>query len=292
MRTHILAIALVSLLPAAEPERLPNGVALEAKPDNPKAIKVVLIAGSNFFKKGEHEYVAGCLALMDLLRQTPNVEPVLALDWPKNPETLAGAKAIVVNCDGGDKHPFLKGDRMEQVRKLADSGVGLVLFHQTADIPKDFGDRLRAWTGGAWEKGHGARAHWIAEFTTFPDHPVMRGVEPFKIDDGWLTKIRFVSEKKGVTPLLRTVSPKTPMAANNADDAVVAWAFDRPSGGRSFVFTGTHLHASLAETGYRRFLTNGILWTAGVEIPAKGAPVEMKPETLEKYLEGRPVGKK
>lgn len=286
----LIALPFLTLtLLAAEPDKLPNGSPIEAIPDNPKATKIVLVAGSNFFKKGEHEYVPGCLALMDLLKQTPNVAPVLALDWPTKAETFAGARAIVLFCDGGEKHPFLKEDRLAQIAKLAESGVGLVLLHQIVDVPKDLGEKVRSWAGGNWEKG-GARAHWIAEFKTFPEHPTTRGVEPFKIDDGYLTKNRFVADKKGVTPLLRTVNPKTPGPDN--DEAIVAWAYDRPGGGRSFAFTGAHLHVSLGESGYRRLLTNGILWSAGVEIPQKGAPVELKAEALEKYLDGRPAAKK
>lgn len=261
---------------------------IEVQPSDPKLTKIVLIAGSNLFKPGEHEYVAGCAVLSDLLKQTPGVGPVLALDWPKRPETLVGAKAVVCLFDGGDKHALLAADRMAQVRKLADEGVGLVGFHQFVDVPKDVGDRMRDLMGAAWEKGHSQRAHWVTRFGTFAEHAVSRGVAPFQIDDGWLFKLRFVPELKGVTPLLRTVSPKAASQELN-DDAIVAWLYERPDGGRSFNFTGTHLHASLAEEGYRRFLVNGILWTAGIEIPQTGAPVSLTSEGLNKYLKPVPA---
>ena len=170
------------------------------------------MAGSSVYKPGEHEYLAGCAALADLLRQTPGVSPILAVDWPEKPETLAGARAVVMFFDGGDKHALLDSARLAQVQKLADAGAGLVALHQDVDIPVDRGDRMRGLFGAAWEKGFSQRAHWVADFTTFPDHPIFRGVTPFKIDDGWLFKLRFVPELKGVTPLLRTVSPKTPVA--------------------------------------------------------------------------------
>src|SRR5439155_17073153 len=148
---------------------------VEQQPTDPKAAKIVLIAGSNFFKPGEHEYVGGCAVLMDLLRQTPGVAPVLAIDWPEKPETLKGAKAIVLFFDGGDKHGVLKGDRAAELRRLTEAGVGLVQLHQAVDYPKDFGDRARGWAGAAWEKGYSQRAHWVAEFNTFPDHVIFRG---------------------------------------------------------------------------------------------------------------------
>src|SRR5207249_8271055 len=113
-----------------------------------------------------------------------------------------------------------------------------------------------------------------------------RGVTPFKIDDGYLYKLRFVEGMKGVTPLLRTVNPKTP-GAKLDDNAIVSWAFERKDGGRSFAFTGGHLHVSFAEEGYRRFLTNGILWSAGIDIPAAGAPVGLNTGDLSRYIESR-----
>src|SRR5258708_1151415 len=103
---------------AAGPSRANPPV--EQAPADPKAAKIVLIAGSNFFKPGEHEYVGGCAVLMDLLRQTAGVAPVLALDWPEKPETLQGARAVVLFFDGGDKHGVLKGDRVAKLQRLAD----------------------------------------------------------------------------------------------------------------------------------------------------------------------------
>jgi trehalose utilization protein len=286
----VASLSITSLFPIIQAgdkaPKLPKGITLEEQPRNAKLTKIVFIAGSNFYKPGEHEYIGGCALLMDLVKQTPGVFPVLALDWPKNPDTFKDARAVVFLLDGGDKHPALKGQRLVQIMKLADDGVGLVMLHQGVDISKDFGDRMRDWMGAAWEKGYSQRAHWVTEFKDFPKHPITRGVTPFKLDDGYLYKLRFVPRMKGVTPLLRTVSPKA-KAAKLDNDAIVSWAFERQGGGRSFAFTGGHLHASFAEEGYRRFLTNGILWTANVEIPAAGAPVALTAAELQRYLENR-----
>jgi hypothetical protein len=280
----LLLDTMAARVEAAEPgSKFPSAAMLEQQPTDPKLTKIVLVAGSNFYKPGEHEYVAGCAVLCDLLRQTPGVFPVLAVDWPKKPETFEGAKAVVFFFDGAEKHALLTADRLAQVQKLAAAGVGLVHFHQVIDYPKELGDRARSWMGGAFEKGYSQRAHWVAEFAKFADHPVSRGVAPFQIDDGWLYKIRFVPELKGVTPLLRTVSPKA-SSAESGNEAIVSWLYERPEGGRSFTFTGCHLHSSLAQAGYRRFLVNGILWTAGTEIPASGAPVSLDPADLGQYL--------
>ena len=286
-RLSLLLVAFASVALAQPPAK--NAPPIEDPPADPKAAKIVLVAGSGYFKAGEHDYVAAAAVLADLLRQTPGVAPVVALDWPQKPDTFANAKAVVFFFDGAEKHAAIKGDRLAQVRKLADAGVGIVQFHQAVDYPKDFGDRAGGWAGAAWEKGVGERAHWVEEFKTFPDHAICRGVTPFQIDDGWLWKLTFADGAAGVTPLLRTWNAKAKDKPKDLQD-VVAWAYEKgPS--KSFSFTGGHLHASFAQEGYRRFLTNGILWSAGVEVPKGGAKVELDATTLGEYLTPAPAKK-
>lgn len=270
--------------------KVPKGFAVEEQPKDDKAAKIVFIAGSNFFKPGEHEYIGGCALLMDMVKQSPNVASVLALDWPKSDKTFAGARAIVFFADGAEKHPVLKGENASQLQKLVDASVGLVMLHQGVDIPKERGDQMRSWMGAAWEKGHSQRAHWIDTYDFFPDHAITRGVKPFKIDDGYLYKLKFQPEMKGVTPILRTVNPKT-LNAKRDDTSIVAWTYERKDGGRSFAFTGGHLHVSFAEAGYRQLLTNAILWTAKLDVPQFGARSELQQTELNNYLDGRGVGK-
>lgn len=293
-RSLLLLPALAVFVSLAHPRAIPaepdpfdqSGIPIEVEPTDPKLTKIVLVAGTGSHKSGEHEFFAGCAVLMKLLKQTPGVFPVMVRDgWPKNEKVFDGAKAVVFFLDGGDEHSFLKGERMARFQKLGDDGVGLVHLHTVIDYPRDFGDRARACMGAAWEKGHSQRAHWVVDFKSFPDHPVCRGVEPFKIDDGWLTKLRFVPELKGVTPLLRTAPPKSAEGAEKSDDAIVCWTYERPKGGRSFAFTGSHLHSSWSIDGYRRMIVNGILWSAGVEVPKEGATVALEAGDLKKYLD-------
>jgi type 1 glutamine amidotransferase len=268
------------------PPTLPKGVVLEENPKDDKLAKIVFIAGSAFFKPGEHEYIGGCAALMDLVKQTKGTAGVLALDWPKDPQTLQNARAVVFFVDGAEKHPVLKGDRAKQLQKLTEAGVGLVMLHQGVDVAKANGEQMRSWMGASWEKGHSQRAHWITTYKDFPSHAITRGVKSFSIDDGYLYKLRFVPEMKGITPLLRSANPKG-AKAKNEDETIISWSYDRADKGRSFAFTGGHLHVSLAEEGYRRFLVNAILWAANLEIPESGAPVEMSAEQLKGYLTTR-----
>ena len=124
----------------------------------------------------------------------------------------------------------------------------------------------------------------MAEFKSFPTHAITRGVQPFSINDGWLSKLRFAPKLAGVTPLLRTAAPKADAARRESSDAIVSFAYERTGGGRSFVFTGGHLHESFAQEGYRRFLVNGVLWAAKVEVPSAGSPATLDESKIKSYL--------
>ena len=239
----VVMLGLVVDVPAADPPSgLPRGLQLEEQPKDAKPIKIVLIAGSNFFKAGEHEYIGGCAVLADLLRQTPGVFPVLALDWPKKAETFQDAQAVVFLFDGGDKHALLEG---RSSGSSAKAGPGT-----RRAGPVSSGDRLSRKT---WAIGH---ACWMRRrlgeglfgagpldrrVQDFPDHPICRGVKPFKIDDGWLYKLRFVADKKGVTPLLRTGCRPRPATAEPGDESIVVLGVRSPRR-RPLV----HLHGAIS----------------------------------------------
>ncbi len=278
-----MMITLLALLSLAQ------DVALEVDSTDPAAHKVVLLAGGFSKGGGEHEYFAGSVVLFNLLKQTPGVHPVLAKEgWPQNERILDGAKTIVFYMDGIGKQPTHQADKRLKIEALAAKGVGIVHLHQVIDYPKDSGEKVLPLLGGVWVPKVGTRGHWIHAFEAFPDHPVTRGVTPFKIDDGFIYKNTFVPS--GVTPLLRASPPKGPALKEMED--VVAWTYDRPTGGRTFVFTGCHLHASWGLEGMRRFVINGILWSAGRAIPAGGAPVAFDPADLKKNLDAVPAKKK
>ena len=67
-------------------------------------------------------------------------------------------------------------------------------------------------------------------------------------------------------------------------DEVIAWTYERAGGGRAFCFTGIDLHKNWELEDQRRLVVNGILWSAGVEVPKDGAKVEMKVGDLERHV--------
>jgi type 1 glutamine amidotransferase len=268
-----------------------SGVPLEAQPSDSSLAKIVLVAGSKSHGPGEHEFFAGCALLMKLLQENPGVFPVMARDgWPKDPKTFEGAKSLVFFMDGGGGHPIIQKDHMEEVGKLLEGGAGFVNIHYAVEYPKKQGEQLLSWLGGYYETGYSINPHWKAEIKTLPEHPITRGVKPFSIHDEWYYNIRFEPDMRGVTPILKAIPPDatrgTPEAKKHPGrEEILAWAFERANGGRSFGFTGAHFHKNWGDPNFRRLVVNAILWSAKIDIPRDGAKVEMDPADLRKNLD-------
>jgi hypothetical protein len=289
----VLAIAFAGSVRADPPEQKfdQSDVALEREPSDSNLTKIVLVAGHASHGPGEHEFFAGCALLMDLLKQTPGVFPVMARDgWPKNPKTFQGAKSLVFFMDGGDGHPIIRRQRIPEIQKLMDAGAGFVNLHYAVEYPKKHADPILSWLGGYYETGYSINPHWMGRFDSFPDHPITRGVKPFAIQDEWYYNIRFVPEMKGVTPILKATPPDETRGTAAARqhpgrEEILAWAFDRANGGRSFGFTGAHFHKNWGDENFRRLVVNAILWSAKLDVPANGAPVASNSEDLDKHLD-------
>jgi type 1 glutamine amidotransferase len=272
-----------------------SGVPLEKQPTDPKLKKIVLVAGRQSHGPGDHEFFAGCALLMKMLQQTEGVFPVMARDgWPKNPKTFENAASVVFYMDGGGGHPILHKGHKEVVQKLIDNKVGFVNLHYAVEYPKSQSEHVLKWLGGYYETGFSTNPHWDADFKDLPEHPITRGVKPFKIRDEWYFNIRFKPESKDVTAILKATPPdavrRTEAAKKHKGrEEVVAWAFERADGGRSFGFTGGHTHRNWANEDFRRLVVNAILWSAGFEIPADGAKVRMfDPEDINRNLDRKP----
>jgi hypothetical protein len=285
----LLALTLCARAELTEEQRR---VPLEAESPDPQLSKIVLIAGSTSNKPGQHEYFAGCSLMMDWLKQTPGVWPVLVAEgWPKNEAILDGAKAVVIYADGGPKLPFLEPARWAKIKSLVDAGAGFVMLHQAVDIPEDHADELKSWLGAVFQKDIGCRGHWDMEFSEFPQHPINRGVTAFAAPlDGWLYNLHFAP---GAKPLLAGQVPDKSRTSADAKaqvgrPEVVGWVYERANGGRSFAFTGCDLHRNWSVEGQRRFVTNGILWSAKIEIPETGAPVSFEAASIGANLDFKP----
>ena len=244
--------------------------------------KIVLVAGETALVDtvGHHDYLAGCAVLETLLGQTKGVETVQVKNgWPDDETVFSNAKAVVFYTDGGGKQAFLDSpQRTAKLQSMVDSGVGIVMIHQAVDFPESFADQAKSWLGGIYSTGSG-RGHWDSNHVDFPKHPIASGVTPWKINDGWLNAIHFVDGMKGVTPLVWSGKEYAGSRAG-LDADIVAWSYERSNGGRSFSFTGLDAHSAWSLPGMLQLVVNGVLWTAGVEIPIAGAANEIDDKQL------------
>lgn len=227
--------------------------------------------------------------------------------WPDK-DKLSSANTIVIYADGGGGHPF--NSHLEELKSLTDKGVGIVCIHYgvetTIGAP---GNAFLDWTGGYFEPNYSVNPHWTANYKSFPTHAITRGVKPFQINDEWYYHMRFREKMDGVTPLLTDLPPANTLVQVDADGKPImetaadgtkayklsrpegphnnnkfarkavledkepqhlAWARERPDGGRGFGCSGGHVHWNWGHNQFRKFFLNAIVWTAGLDVLPNG----------------------
>jgi type 1 glutamine amidotransferase len=272
--------------------------------DDPAEGKTVLLmAGRPSHGPGEHEHNAGIQLLAKCLQENvPGLKVVTKLngDWP-TPDELEAADTFVIYSDGGGGHPAIQGDRLKELAKETDRGMGLVCLHYAVEFPADKGGpEFKDWLGGYFEANWSVNPHWDADFKQLPEHPITRGVSPFATNDEWYYHMRFRDGMKGVTPILTDLPPDStltrPDGPHSGNPAVrkaiadkepqhVAWAAEREGAGRGFGFTGGHFHKGWGSDDQRKLVLNAILWTAQAEVPEKGVESTLSEGELAKNLD-------
>jgi hypothetical protein len=250
--------------------------------------KVVLVAGKQSHGYGSHEHKAGCLLLAEALEKSglPIETEVVTNGWPSDTSVFEGADSIVIYADGGGRHPF--NDHIDELNKLTDQGVGIVAIHYGVEVPEGkSGNAFLDWTGGYFEANWSVNPHWDATYDQLPKHSITNGVKPFTINDEWYYHMRFRENMEGVTPILTDLPPKStlsrPDGAHSGNPHVreavangvpqhMAWASERPDGGRGFGFTGGHYHWNWGNDQFRKLVLNSIAWSAHVDVPKGGIP--------------------
>jgi len=274
---------------------------ITAQAANPGSVEtVVFVPGSQSHGWSGHAYTADCKLLARILNENvPGIKAmVLEGGWPKDLKTLEGAAAIVVACDGNS----LLGpeSNWKALDNLARKGVGVAFLHYALDPGNEGGPYLLDWIGGYYKQFWSVNPSWLAEFKTLPEHPITRGVKPFRIHDEWYYHMRFREAMAGVTPILTAVPPdgtrkgedgphsgNPTVRARMGKPEHVAWAYERPDGGRGFGCTGGHTHWVYAQNDFRKLMLNAVCWIARIEVPADGVPTRTPTvEQMEASLEG------
>jgi type 1 glutamine amidotransferase len=237
------------------------------------------------------------------LDQVPGVTAAVHSNgWPQDAESAFDrAATVVIYSDGGPGHPFLRGDRLKTVGSLMKKGVGLACLHYAVEPTKEKGQKeFLDWIGGCFEQHWSVNPTWRPAFQPLPAHPITRGVKPFQLTDEWYFHMRFREGMQGVVPLLSAVAPAAtvdrpdgPHSSNPAvraavqrgEPQVLAWAYERPGGGRGFGFTGGHFHRNWGDDDFRKVVLNAILWTAKIEVPPAGVQCAVTEAELRRNLD-------
>jgi type 1 glutamine amidotransferase len=241
--------------------------------------KIVLVGTQPDHPYASHMYLHECRMLAQCLRLTPGVEAVVVSDWPEDAETTAGLKSIVYYSRPAGDIVLSKGHR-ERFEKLMSQGVGYVAIHWATDANTERGPAYLDVLGGWFNRAHsGLNVTTSPLVQIAPDHPVCRGWKEFPLHDEFYLNLKFHSRTQ---PLLKV--------RVDGQDQTVAWALERTGqgGGRSFGTTLGHFHENFEIEAFRRFIVNGILWTAGVEVPAAGAAVNVSEADLKLPPEAKP----
>ncbi len=221
--------------------------------------RLLLIAGPpDGHPPQTHEYVAGLKVLHELLSERPGValRTVIADEaWKDGPELLDGSEAVVLFRSEGAKWCSADANRLAAFQRLAERKGGFAVLHwgmgtKAAEPIPNFTALFGACHGGP------DRQYRVLETTltpVTPAHPITRGISPIKIRDEFYYALKQPATAVAPQPLLQIDIDGQPQT--------VAWAWDRPDGGRSFGFSGLHFHENWQQPGYRTLVKQGVLWT-------------------------------
>ncbi|MBO9670427.1 MAG: ThuA domain-containing protein [Sphingobium sp.] len=263
-------------------------------------VRIVLFAGpKEHGAPGRHEYEKDLRELAWLLEHSGAGRQVKAEvvvgQKPRDIASLETADAIVIDGNGDWLKretgalfpPFAETDGLNYDKDttaaltafdalLKRKKTGLVVYHYTMFVDNRAGRIwLGNWLGGVWIPYISQNPVDTWAIKPLPvKHPILNGVKPWTPREEMYSHY-FLIDNAGRTELL-TAKPSKP---ENGIGGPVAWAYNRPDGGRSVVWGGNDFHDNMhLYPQQRRFLVNGILWAAGVDVPRGGANDQMPPE--------------
>jgi hypothetical protein len=284
----IIILAGSLLVPAKADEKEKDIFNIAAQKSAGKDVKKIVFIGDKrpHGARGNHEFVAGPIFMARTLNGFyPNCYAVVTT-MQKFPKDLSHADAVVVLMNHA-------GPAAESaaIKEAVARGAGFMAIHYGVEVDKGAqGNNFLKWMGGYFEPYWSVNPWWTPKFEHFPDHPTTRGVKPFSVKDEWYYHMRFVDGMKGVTPVLSSLpelstiggggkasldhagNPFVYDEVKSGKPQVMAWAYDRPDGGRGFGFTGYHVYDNLKNDSFRTLLLNAVAWTAKLDIPAAGVP--------------------
>lgn len=249
-----------------------------------KTHNIVLLTTAKTHGPGEHEHTKNARLIKAMLEHC-NIKGIrvdIYNIWPADAAVLDKADLIMTLSDGRDGEgdmlpqvPFMTPDRMKIMKKQMDRGCGLVTYHFSTFAPDEYGEQVEEWNGGYFDwQGDDGKRNWYSAITTLtaavklpsPQHPISNGVKPFQVEEEFYYNIRFREND----PRLQKIVDVPVLNGNAGTGNTVAWAVERKDGGRGFGTSMGHFYKNWANDDFRKLMLNGIVWAAGITVPAGG----------------------
>ena len=247
--------------------------------------RVLIVVGPSTHPPGSHEVAAGGRLLQHSLENMSNVSDVAAevvYEWPKDQSRLKSVSTIVFIGDTFPPQRLPESDTiLAQLDTVMARGCGIVCVHYaTGLMGHDVGQAgehpLLGWLGGYFANKSCPHHQSIAKIypsatitPATPEHPISRGWNEFTLHDEPYINNYFGADQNrlaaNVTALATSMLPP-----DSPKNETVAWCVERPDSGRGFGIVMPHFYKNWALEDLRRFILNGIVWTAKRDVPDGG----------------------
>jgi type 1 glutamine amidotransferase len=269
--------------------------------------RIAIIVGPSKHPPGTHEVAASGRLVQHCLKNVsnlPGIEADIHYEWPQDDSAFDSVSSLVFF---GDYFPPMRMPDSEGILSklsiLMQRGCGIVCIHYAtgltaSDVADDGSHPLLGWMGGYFAtkcKHHQSVAKVFPEATITPaatGHEVMRGWREFTLNDEPYIENYFGPDNN--QPAANVITFATSLLPPEAPKLqTVAWGVERNDGGRGFAIVMPHFYRNWKDEDLRRFVLNGILWSAKIEVPEGGAKTSLvdlkmfEPDALEP-LKARP----
>lgn len=209
-----------------------------------------------------HEYVAGQQILAKLLRDVPDLQITQLRadgDWHDGPAMLDKTDHCVLFVSEGAKWLNSDPGRRDAFRRLAERKGGLSVLHWGMGTRDAANIDVFVQLFGACHGGPDRKYKVLeTKCTPAPNHAATSGMQDFTVNDEF-----YFALKRDPNQDLKALLT----ARINDRDEMVAWAWERKDGGRSFGFSGLHFHANWERPEYQKLVAQSVLWTTQLPQP-------------------------
>lgn len=246
--------------------------------------RVLIVIGPSDHPPGSHEVAAGGRLMADCLNKSTNVKELRAeaVDfWPSDSKVLDAARTLVFIGDTFPAERMADSDRiLRDIDRMMKRGCGIVCVHyatglRAEDVAEDGDHPLLHWMGGYFAtrcKHHQSIAKIYPQAAIVPadgDHPLKRGWKSFVVNDEPYINNYFGKDGNrlavNVVPIAVSMLPP-----DKPQKEIVAWATLRADSGRGFAIVMPHFYRNWRQDDLRKLIMNGIVWTAGRDLPIEG----------------------